>query len=191
MPKKKGFMPSPDDKNKGPIIKDPTKSKAMFGRAATQNMPASVAPKEGTSANPGVVLGLEASAMENPAMAEKLLQEFILPIDKEVVNKLDLDMVITRYLHLFNQTVVLGSSLVDHGLVAELEVEKQDADEELKRRLWKELLPHILARALTCAKSRSDSFIPALISKTSKSISTWLRRMKRKRRMCRTLAPPQ
>ncbi|GFY97721.1 hypothetical protein Acr_12g0002620 [Actinidia rufa] len=53
--------------------------------------------------------------MENPAMAEKLLQEFILPIDKEVVNKLDLDMVITRYLHLFNQTVVLGSSLVDHG----------------------------------------------------------------------------
>ncbi|PSS07920.1 Neurofilament light polypeptide like [Actinidia chinensis var. chinensis] len=46
-----------------------------------------------------VVLGLEASNMENPAVVEKLLQGFILPTDKEAVNKLDLDMAITRLLH--------------------------------------------------------------------------------------------
>ncbi|GFY95363.1 hypothetical protein Acr_10g0007480 [Actinidia rufa] len=68
----------------------------------------------------GIFLGFEASAIENPVMAKKLLQGFILPTDKEAVNKLDLDMAITRFLHSLSR-------------VAELEVEKQCADKELKR----------------------------------------------------------
>ena len=37
--------------------------------------------------------------MENPAEVEKLLERFILPANKEAINKLDLDMEITRFLN--------------------------------------------------------------------------------------------
>ena len=57
----------------------------------TREVPTSAAPWEGTSANPGVILGLKASTMENSAMVEKLLQGLILLADKEVVEMLDLD----------------------------------------------------------------------------------------------------
>ncbi|GFS29020.1 hypothetical protein Acr_00g0005010 [Actinidia rufa] len=63
----------------------------------------------GTSVNPGVVLGLEAFALDNPTMAEKLLQGDMLPINKETVA---MDM---------------------EGRMAELEADKQCADEELKK----------------------------------------------------------
>ena len=78
-----------DETQEGPIVKAPAKPKATSVRAATQDAQTSAAPGEGTSANPGILLGLEASAMDNPAMAEKLLQGFILPADKETVSRLD------------------------------------------------------------------------------------------------------
>ena len=66
-------MPLPNDKKNGSATKAPAKSKAMLRHAATGNVPVSVFLIERTSTNPGVVLGLNASAMENPVVAEKLL----------------------------------------------------------------------------------------------------------------------
>ena len=54
---------------------------------------------EGTSANPGDVLGLNASMLENPVVAEKLLEGAIPPFDREEVGKLDLDWAISRLFH--------------------------------------------------------------------------------------------
>ncbi|GFZ10051.1 hypothetical protein Acr_21g0006500 [Actinidia rufa] len=59
---------------------DPTVTSAQ---ATTQDIPAFAALGEGTSANPGVVLGLEAFAIDNPAVEEKLLQGVVLPADKK------------------------------------------------------------------------------------------------------------
>ena len=71
----------------------------------SQNVPASAAPGEGTTANPVDVLGLEASTAVNLVVAEKLLQGFILLSDKEEVDKLNLDRAITRFLHFLNQVI--------------------------------------------------------------------------------------
>ncbi|GFY91662.1 hypothetical protein Acr_08g0000580 [Actinidia rufa] len=103
--KKKGSMPSPNYKEKGPATKAPAKPKATLSRAATRVVPAFTTPEEGTSANPGVILGLKAFVIENPAVAEKLLQ---------------------------GGSGKVGSQLGDHE-VAELEAEKQHAVEELRR----------------------------------------------------------
>ncbi|GFZ15724.1 hypothetical protein Acr_25g0001330 [Actinidia rufa] len=59
---KKGSMLPLDDKKKGRATKAPAKSKATLSRVVSQNVPAFAAPGEGTTANPGDVLGLEASA---------------------------------------------------------------------------------------------------------------------------------
>ena len=55
-----------------------------------------MAPKEGTSANHGDVLGLIASMLESSAMTEKLLKGVIPPFDKEETGKLDLNQAISR-----------------------------------------------------------------------------------------------
>ena len=43
--------------------------------------------------------------MENSSMVEKLLQRLILLADKEAMDKLDLDRVITRFLHSLSQVI--------------------------------------------------------------------------------------
>ena len=53
----------------------------------------------------------------------------------------------------------------------------------ISKRLWKKHLPCTLARASTCAKSKLDFSIPILTSKTSRSTLSWLRTMKKRRRM--------
>ncbi|GFS33944.1 hypothetical protein Acr_00g0031400 [Actinidia rufa] len=88
------------------------------------------APREGTSANPGFVQGLEASAMENPAVAENLLQRFILPADKKEVDKMDLDMAIDSFTPSV-RAVKVAKEL--EGRVAKLEAKKQHATKELRR----------------------------------------------------------
>ncbi|GFZ11354.1 hypothetical protein Acr_22g0007520 [Actinidia rufa] len=103
----------PNNKKKGPAAKAPTTSKVTSRQVATKAVQAFASPGEGTSANLGVVLGLEASIMENPAVVEKLLQRFILPANKEAMEKLDLDWAITSFLHSISKAVVLGSSLTD------------------------------------------------------------------------------
>ena len=97
--KKKWPMPSTNDKNKGTTAKAPLKSKSTLGRTVTQDVPTFTTPGKGTSVNQGVVLGLEAFALDNPAMAEKLLQGIVLPADKEKASRLDLNMVTTQFLH--------------------------------------------------------------------------------------------
>ncbi|GFZ01026.1 hypothetical protein Acr_14g0006610 [Actinidia rufa] len=62
-------------------------------------------PREGTSSIPRVVLGLEASTMDNLGVAEKLLQGVILPVDKKTVSRLDLDMATTRFLLFLIQVI--------------------------------------------------------------------------------------
>ncbi|GFY96879.1 hypothetical protein Acr_11g0011850 [Actinidia rufa] len=100
---------------KGPIIKAQAKSKATSSHATTNEVPTSAALGEGTSANLGFVLGLEAFTMENSAVVEKLLQRLILLADKEAMDKMDFDKVITRFLQSLSQAMVLGSSLIDRG----------------------------------------------------------------------------
>ena len=46
--KKKGSMPPPNDKQNGPTVKAPAKSKATSSRAVTKEVLASTSPREGT-----------------------------------------------------------------------------------------------------------------------------------------------
>ncbi|GFY85266.1 hypothetical protein Acr_04g0000040 [Actinidia rufa] len=82
-----------------------------------------LAPKEGTSANPDHVLWPIASILENPSVAEKLLEGVIPPLDKEEVEKLDLDLAISTLFH--------GVEL--EGQVADIGAREQKAIKELKR----------------------------------------------------------
>ncbi|GFZ10826.1 hypothetical protein Acr_22g0002240 [Actinidia rufa] len=69
-------------------------------------------PREGISVNLGTVLGLQASILGSLSLAEKIIGRVILPSDKEKVDKLTLDQVVTRFFHAIGQqAVVLGSSL--------------------------------------------------------------------------------
>ncbi|GFZ04575.1 hypothetical protein Acr_17g0001470 [Actinidia rufa] len=59
----------------------------------------------------GEALGPQASVMASAATAEKILAGVILPADKEKVDKLTFDQVVTKFLHALGQGVILGSSL--------------------------------------------------------------------------------
>ncbi|GFZ07299.1 hypothetical protein Acr_19g0002360 [Actinidia rufa] len=52
-----------------------------------------------------------ASVMASAATAEKILAGVILPADKEKVDKLTFDQVVTKFIHALGQGVILGSSL--------------------------------------------------------------------------------
>ena len=56
--------------------------------------------EEGTSANPGAILGPRASMLESPFMAKKILIDSISPVDKEKVDKPTLDLVVTKFFHI-------------------------------------------------------------------------------------------
>ena len=62
---------------------------------------------EGTSTKPGGMLGPRASVMASAVMAEKILAGVILPADREKVDKLSLDEVVTKLLHVLIQVFVL------------------------------------------------------------------------------------
>ncbi|GFY81587.1 hypothetical protein Acr_01g0013960 [Actinidia rufa] len=59
----------------------------------------------------GGSLGPQASVMASAATAEKILARVILPTDKEKVDRLTFDQVVTKFLHVLGQGVILGSSL--------------------------------------------------------------------------------
>ncbi|GFY84649.1 hypothetical protein Acr_03g0014230 [Actinidia rufa] len=56
-------------------------------------------------------LGPQASVMASAATAEKILAGVVLPADKEKVDRLTFDQVVTKFLHVVGQGVILGSSL--------------------------------------------------------------------------------
>ncbi|GFS44928.1 hypothetical protein Acr_00g0092960 [Actinidia rufa] len=68
--KKKGSMPPPKAEKKGSSAKASIKSRATSSAVANRGAVPAVAPGEGTSANPGAVLGLKASMLVNPAVEE-------------------------------------------------------------------------------------------------------------------------
>ncbi|GFS39347.1 hypothetical protein Acr_00g0062440 [Actinidia rufa] len=59
----------------------------------------------------GEALGPQASVMASAATAEKILAGVILPTDKEKVDKLTFDQVVTKFIHALGQGVILGSYL--------------------------------------------------------------------------------
>ncbi|GFS29365.1 hypothetical protein Acr_00g0006420 [Actinidia rufa] len=59
----------------------------------------------------GEALGPQASVMASAATAEKILAGVVLPADKERVDRLTFDQVVTKFLHVVGQGVILGSSL--------------------------------------------------------------------------------
>ncbi|GFS35816.1 hypothetical protein Acr_00g0042280 [Actinidia rufa] len=76
------------------------KSSATSMVLATKGARPAVAPWEGTSANPSNALGPGASMLRSPSIAEKILSEVILPIDKVKVDKFSLDQVVTKFFHI-------------------------------------------------------------------------------------------
>ncbi|GFY95447.1 hypothetical protein Acr_10g0008320 [Actinidia rufa] len=120
-PNKKGKMAS-DAKKKGTMspLDDKKKATSKYRATSSKGETSAVALKEGTSAYPGVVLGLNASILENPITAKKLLEGVIPPIDEEEVGRMDLDSAILMLFHGVGQVVVLASSLIGRGRVTEL-----------------------------------------------------------------------
>ncbi|GFZ00561.1 hypothetical protein Acr_14g0001960 [Actinidia rufa] len=114
--KKKCPISLPEEKKKGSSVKALAKAKLSSNKAASK-----AAVGEGTSANPGAVLGPKAFMLGNPTVAEKFLEGVIPPSNKEEVEKLDLDRAISRFFHGVGEVVVLASSLVGRGEV-DLEV---------------------------------------------------------------------
>ncbi|GFZ02215.1 hypothetical protein Acr_15g0008230 [Actinidia rufa] len=104
-----------DDGSKGKQVAQPPESKKAKIDTGASEAPARppIASGEGSSVRrtPGKVLGPQASVMASAATAEKILAGVILPADKEKVDRLTFDQVVTKFLHVLGQGVILGSSL--------------------------------------------------------------------------------
>ncbi|GFZ12713.1 hypothetical protein Acr_23g0010980 [Actinidia rufa] len=104
-----------DDGSKGKQVAQlPEAKKAKTSRGASMIPAQPLVPGEGSTAKlvPGEALGPQASMMAITAMAEKFLARVILPADKEKVEKLTFDQVVTKFIHIMGQEgVILGSSL--------------------------------------------------------------------------------
>ena len=62
-----------------------------------------LAPREGTSTRPSHPLGPGASMMASASVAEKILAGVVLFVDRERIEKLGLDQVVTKFLHCIGQ----------------------------------------------------------------------------------------
>ncbi|GFZ15849.1 hypothetical protein Acr_25g0002580 [Actinidia rufa] len=104
-----------DDGSKGKQVAQPLESKkAKINTGASEaHARPPIASGEGSSVRRtlGEALGPQASVMASAATAEKILAGVILPADKEKVDKLTFDQVVTKFLHVLGQGVILGSSL--------------------------------------------------------------------------------
>ena len=65
-----------------------------------------MAPREGTSTKPNNALELKASMLRSPSVVEKILVRMILPANKEKVDKLFLDQVVTKFFHIVGQVSI-------------------------------------------------------------------------------------
>ncbi|GFZ16851.1 hypothetical protein Acr_26g0001210 [Actinidia rufa] len=104
-----------DDGSKGKQVAqslEPKKARTDTGVSGAPAKPP-VASGAGSSAHRtlGEALGPQASVMASAATAEKILAGVILPADKEKVDKLTFDQVVTKFIHALGQGVILGSSL--------------------------------------------------------------------------------
>ena len=78
---------------------EPKKKATRPGDAACSRAIPSPKLGDGSSPNPGTVLGPEAFIMGSPSIAEKILRGVIPPADKEKVKKLSLDQTATKLFH--------------------------------------------------------------------------------------------
>ncbi|GFZ00930.1 hypothetical protein Acr_14g0005650 [Actinidia rufa] len=104
-----------DDRSKGKQVAPLPEAKKTIAGSVAQVVPARLpVPREGSSAKPipGEALGPHALVMASVATAKKILAGVILPANKEKVEKLTFDEVVTKFLHVLGQGVILGSSLV-------------------------------------------------------------------------------
>ncbi|GFS36407.1 hypothetical protein Acr_00g0045780 [Actinidia rufa] len=95
-----------DDGSKGKQVAPLLEAKKTKTSSGTHVVPARPPiPGEGSTAKsvPGEALGLHALVMASVATAEKILARVILPADKEKVQKLTFDQVVTKFLHVLGQ----------------------------------------------------------------------------------------
>ncbi|GFZ19283.1 hypothetical protein Acr_27g0010220 [Actinidia rufa] len=104
-----------DDGSKGKQVAQPPESKKAKIDTGASEAPARppIASERSSSVRRtlGEALGPQASVMASAAKAEKILAVVILPADKEKVDRLTFDQVVTKFLHVLGQGVILGSSL--------------------------------------------------------------------------------
>ncbi|GFZ14358.1 hypothetical protein Acr_24g0005480 [Actinidia rufa] len=104
-----------DDGSKGKQVAQlPEAKKAKIDtRASGAPARPPIASGEGSSVRrtPGEALGPQVLVMASAATAEKILAGVILPADKEKVDRLTFDQVVTKFLYALGQGVILGSSL--------------------------------------------------------------------------------
>ncbi|GFZ09951.1 hypothetical protein Acr_21g0005500 [Actinidia rufa] len=103
------------DKSKGKQVAQlPESKKAKIDtRVSEAPVRPPIASGEGSSVKQtlGETLGPQASVMASAATTEKILTGVILPADKEKVDRLTFDQVVTKFLHVLGQGVILGSLL--------------------------------------------------------------------------------
>ncbi|GFZ15877.1 hypothetical protein Acr_25g0002860 [Actinidia rufa] len=113
-PKMKPKKRASDDESKGKQVAPLPKAKKTKTGGIAHVVPTwPHVLREGSPAKsvPGEVLGPQASVMASATTVEKILAGVILYADKEKVEKLTFDQVVTKFLHILGQGVVLGSSL--------------------------------------------------------------------------------
>ncbi|GFZ18386.1 hypothetical protein Acr_27g0001250 [Actinidia rufa] len=74
-----------------------------------------VALRKGTSANLVAALGPKVTMLRSSTTVEKILEAIIRPFDKEEVDKLELDQMVSKFFHILGQAVVVGSFLVSRS----------------------------------------------------------------------------
>ena len=80
-------------------IPKPKKAKSTLSEAAIE-VARPMAFEEGTSANPVAVLGPKVIMLRSAATTEKILEACIPPFDKEKVDKLELDRMVSKLIHI-------------------------------------------------------------------------------------------
>ncbi|GFY89104.1 hypothetical protein Acr_06g0010440 [Actinidia rufa] len=104
-----------DDGSKGKQVAqspEPKKARIDIGASGASARPPVIS-GAGSSARQVLseALGPQASVMASAATAEKILAGVVLPADKEKVDRLTFDQVVTKFLHVVGQGVILGSFL--------------------------------------------------------------------------------
>ncbi|GFZ03495.1 hypothetical protein Acr_16g0001190 [Actinidia rufa] len=98
-----------------------------------------MAPREGTSVNPVAALGLRVTMLRSAATADKIPEACIPPFDKEKVDKLELNRMVSKLFHILGQ---LWSNFLLHAeqYAKELAKVKEERDASTNRLAKLELL---------------------------------------------------
>ena len=102
-PSKKA-KPRDSPKGKEPLIAPEPKGK-MSSPTDRPRATTSSSPGEGSSPSLGIVLGLRASILRSPFVAEKILRGVIPPSDQEKVGQLSLDKTANKFFHALGQVL--------------------------------------------------------------------------------------